>query len=62
MTQHEELEKIEELVDKGIVFQRTGKHKEAIVCFDEAINIDKSIGGEPDSNLLILKENSSMKL
>jgi len=51
-----------EWVDKGISLQRDGKHKEAIVCFDKAINIDKDMGGEPDSNLLLLKDNSLMKL
>ncbi|MFB1006093.1 MAG: tetratricopeptide repeat protein [Nitrosopumilus sp.] len=29
-----------ELVDKGIALQRSEKHQEAIVCFDEAISID----------------------
>ena len=47
-----------ELVDKGIALQREEKHKEAIVCFDEAISIDKDMGGEADSNLLLLKDNS----
>ena len=51
-----------EWVDKGISLQRDGKHKEAIVRFDKAINIDKDMGGEPDSNLLLLKDNSLMKL
>ena len=51
-----------EWVDKGIALQRLKKHKEAIVCFDEAIRIDKNMGGETDSNLLCLKDNSLMKL
>ena len=51
-----------ELVDKGIALQRSEKHKEAIACFDEAIAIDKNMGGEADSNLLILKDNSLKKL
>ena len=51
-----------EWVDKGISLQRDGKHKEAIVCFDKAISIDADMGGEPDSNLLLLKDNSLMKL
>jgi tetratricopeptide (TPR) repeat protein len=51
-----------ELVDKGIALQRSEKHKEAIACFDEAISIDKDMGGEADSNLLLLKDNSLKKL
>ena len=51
-----------ELVDKGIALQRSEKHKEAIACFDEAICIDKNMGGEADSNLLLLKDNSLKKL
>jgi len=51
-----------ELVDKGIALQRSEKHKEAIACFDEAIAIDKNMGGEADSNLLLLKDNSLKKL
>ena len=51
-----------ELVDKGIALQRSEKHKEAIACFDEAISIDKNMGGEADSNLLLLKDNSLRKL
>jgi tetratricopeptide (TPR) repeat protein len=51
-----------ELVDKGIALQRSEKHQEAIVCFDEAISIDKNMGGEADSNLLLLKDNSLKKL
>ena len=62
MTQEDDLEKIEELVNKGISLQREGKHKEAIIHFDQAISIDKSLGGESDPNLLLLKNNSSMKL
>jgi len=51
-----------ELVDKGITLQRSKKHKEAIVYFDEAISIDKNMGGEADLNLLLLKDNSLRKL
>ena len=51
-----------ELVDKGIALQREEKHKEAIACFDEAICIDKNMGGEADSNLLLLKDNSLRKV
>ena len=51
-----------ELVDKGIALQRSEKHKEAIACFDEAIAIDTNMGGEADSNLLLLKDNSLKKL
>tara|TARA_B110000438_G_scaffold270383_1_gene287446 strand:+ start:831 stop:1043 length:213 start_codon:yes stop_codon:yes gene_type:complete len=51
-----------ELVDKGISLQRLEKHKEAIICFNEAIIIDKNMAGETDSNLLRLKDNSLMKL
>ena len=36
--------------------------KDAIIHFDEAISIDQSLGGESDPNLLLLKNNSSMKL
>ena len=62
MTQEDDLEKIEELVNKGISLQREGKHQDAIIHFDEAISIDQSLGGESDPNLLLLKNNSSMKL
>ena len=62
MTQEDDLEKIEELVNRGISLQREGKHKEAIIHFDQAISIDKSLGGESDPNLLLLKNNSLMKL
>ena len=62
MTQEDDLEKIEELVNKGISLQREGKHQDAITHFDEAICIDNSLGGKPDPNLLLLKNNSSMKL
>ena len=62
MTQEDDLEKIEELVNKGISLQREGKHQDAILHFDEAISIDKSLGGESDPNLLLLKNNSLMKL
>ena len=50
-----------EWVDKGIALQREEKHKEAIECFDKAISIDKDTGGEADSNLLLLKDNSLKK-
>ena len=62
MTQEDDLEKIEELVNKGISLQREGKHQDAVLHFDEAISIDKSLGGESDPNLLLLKNNSLMKL
>ena len=62
MAQEDDLEKIEELVNKGISLQREGKHQDAIIHFDEAIGIDQSLGGESDPNLLLLKNNSSMKL
>ena len=62
MAQEDDLEKIEELVNKGISLQREGKHQDAIIHFDEAISIDQSLGGESDPNLLLLKNNSSMKL
>ena len=61
MIHGDNLERIEELVDKGISFQREGKHKEAIICFDKAINIDKEMNEEADSNLLLLKKNSWTK-
>ena len=51
-----------ELVDKGIALQREEKHKEAIVCFDEAFSINKDMGGKADSNLLLLKDNSLKKI
>ena len=62
MIEENNLERIEEWVNKGILLQRESKHKEAIVCFDKAINLDKTMGGEADSNLLLLKNNSLMKL
>ena len=34
MTQEDDLEKIEELVNKGISLQREGKHHDAIIHFD----------------------------
>ena len=37
-------------------------YKDAIVYFEKAINLDKNLGGEPDPNLLLLKNNSLMKL
>ena len=62
MIHGDNLERIEELVNKGISFQREGKHKEAIICFDKAINLDKNMNGEADSNLLLLKNNSVIKI
>ena len=62
MTEENDLERIEELVNKGISLQRELKHKEAIVCFDQAISLDQNMNGEVDSNLLLLKNNSLMKL
>ncbi|MCS5528950.1 MAG: tetratricopeptide repeat protein [Nitrosopumilus sp.] len=62
MTVEDDFELLLEWVDKGIALQREEKHKEAIVCFDKAISIDKNMGGEPDSNLLLLKDNSLMKI
>ena len=62
MPEEDDSELLLEWVDKGIALQREGKHKEAIVCFDKAINMDKNMGGEPDSNLLLLKDNSLLKL
>ena len=62
MTEDNDLEMLEELVNKGISLQREAKHKEAIVCFNKAINLDENMNGEADSNLLRLKDNSLMKL
>lgn len=62
MTEKDDSELLLGWVDKGIALQREGKHKEAIVCFDKAISIDKNMGGEPDSNLVLLKDNSLLKL
>ena len=62
MGKEDDSELLLEWVDKGIALQREGKHKEAIVCFDKAISIDKNMGGEPDSNLVLLKDNSLLKL
>ena len=62
MTKENNLEKIEELVNEGISLQREAKHKEAIVCFDKAISLDENMNGKADSNLLLLKKNSFMKL
>ena len=57
MTQGDDLEMLEELVNKGISLQREGKHKEAIVSFDKAISLDENMNGQADSNLLLLKDN-----
>ena len=62
MIEENNLERIEEWVNKGISLQRESKHKEAIVCFDKAISLDENMNGEADSNLLLLKNNSLMKL
>ena len=62
MTGENNLEKIEELVNKGISLQRESKHKDAIVCFDKAISLDEKMNGQADSNLLLLKDNSLMKI
>ena len=62
MIEENNLERIEEWVNKGISLQRESKHKEAIVCFDKAISIDESMNGEADANLLLLKDNSLTKL
>ena len=62
MPEENDLERIEELVNKGISLQRETKHKEAIVCFDKAISLDENMNGEADSNLLLLKDNSLTKL
>jgi tetratricopeptide (TPR) repeat protein len=62
MPEENDLERIEELVNKGIALQREAKHKEAIVCFDKAISLDENMNGEADSNLLLLKDNSLTKL
>ena len=62
MTEGDDLEMLEELVNRGISLQREAKHKEAIVCFNKAISLDENMNGQADSNLLLLKENSSMKL
>ena len=62
MTEKNDLEMLEELVNRGISLQREAKHKEAIVCFNKAISLDENMNGEADSNLLRLKDNSLMKL
>ncbi len=62
MTEKNDLEMLEELVNRGISLQREAKHKEAIVCFNKAISLDENMNGEADSNLLCLKDNSLMKL
>jgi hypothetical protein len=62
MIEENNLERIEEWVNKGISLQRESKHKEAIVCFDKAISLDENMNGEADANLLLLKDNSLTKL
>ena len=62
MMEENNLERIEEWVNKGISLQRESKHKEAIVCFDKAISLDENMNGEADANLLLLKDNSLTKL
>jgi len=62
MTEGDDLEMLEELVNRGISLQREAKHKEAIVCFNKAISLDENMNGKVDSNLLRLKDNSLMKL
>ena len=62
MVEENNLERIEEWVNKGISLQRESKHKEAIVCFDKAISLDENMNGEADANLLLLKDNSLTKL
>ena len=62
MDEKNDLDVIEDLVNKGISLQRESKHKDAIVCFDKAINLDENMNGQADSNLLRLKDNSLMKL
>ena len=39
MIEENNLERIEEWVNKGILLQRESKHKEAILCFDKAISL-----------------------
>ena len=62
MDEKNDLDIIEDLVNKGITLQRESKHKDAIACFDKAINLDENMNGQADSNLLRLKDNSLMKL
>jgi|TARA_B110000438_G_scaffold32308_1_gene31857 hypothetical protein len=62
MTEENNLERIEELVNQGISLQRESKHKEAVLCFDKAISLDENMNGEADANLLLLKNNSLTKL
>ena len=62
MAEENGLEKIQEWVNEGISLQRESKHKEAIVYFDKAINLDENMNGEADSNLLLLKNNSLTRL
>ena len=62
MEEKNSIEIIEDLVNKGISLQRKSKHKDAIVCFDKAISLDEKMNGQADSNLLLLKDNSLMKI
>ena len=62
MTEENNLERIEELVNQGISLQRESKHKEAVLCFDKAISLDENMNGEADANLLLLKNNSLTRL
>jgi len=62
MEEKNNIEIIEDLVNKGISLQRESKHKDAIVCFDKAISLDEKMNGQADSNLLLLKDNSLMKI
>ena len=62
MVQEDNLKRIEEFVNKGISLQRESKHKEAIVYFNKAINLDENMNGEADLNIKLLKDNSLMKL
>ena len=62
MTEENNLERIEELVNQGISLQRESKHKEAVLYFDKAISLDENMNGEADANLLLLKNNSLTKL
>ena len=62
MEEKNSIEIIEDLVNKGISLQRESKHKDAIVCIDKAISLDEKMNGQADSNLLLLKDNSLMKI